>query len=102
MRTRDRRSVPLSLIPLLALASGSLAGTVSSDKKDPDLLEAFAIGQQGRVIILPVTIEGKDYPFVFDTGSSHVLYDTTLKPYLGKALSVEKAATAGGGPTGSR
>jgi hypothetical protein len=56
------------------------------------VLETFAIDREGGPFLVPVTIQGKTYPFVLDTGSSCAIFDQKLRPLLGKAAG-EKVAT---------
>lgn len=41
-------------------------------------------------ILLPVTIEGKNYSFQFDTGSTFTVFDNSLEHLLGKPLQIEQ------------
>jgi hypothetical protein len=52
---------------------------------------------EGRLAIVQVTIDGKQYPFIVDTGASHVVFCTSLRHLLpDEPISTEKAWTAGG------
>ncbi len=48
------------------------------------------------MILLPVKLAGKEYPFVLDTGASVNFYDSTLKPLLGDPLYSQAIDTACG------
>jgi hypothetical protein len=61
------------------------------------VLERFAVACAGDPLIVPVTIQGKAYPFVVDTGCSKTVYDTSLKSLLGPAVGKVEFQT----PTGS-
>jgi predicted aspartyl protease len=39
-------------------------------------------------VLLPVTIEGKSYSFLFDTGSTFTVFDKSLEHLLGKPLQI--------------
>jgi hypothetical protein len=60
------------------------------------VLETFAIDREGGPILIPVTIQGKAYPFVVDTGASLSTFDLRLRPLLGKAAGEETVVTPGG------
>jgi hypothetical protein len=47
------------------------------------LPQQFRVATGGDPLIVPVTILGKQYSFVVDTGCSHTLYDTSMKHLLG-------------------
>jgi hypothetical protein len=59
------------------------------------VLERFPIARDGCPLIVPVTIRGKDYPFLLDTGADVVVCDTSLRPLLGAPLGKVKCTTAG-------
>jgi hypothetical protein len=76
------------LLPLLPLASASPAGD--------DVLEEFDIGRDAGPIVVPVTIQGKRYPFVVDTASSHSVFDTSLRPCLCNPVKAQHILTPAG------
>jgi predicted aspartyl protease len=41
-------------------------------------------------VLLPVTIEGKSYSFLFDTGSTFTVFDKSLEHLLGKPLQIRQ------------
>ncbi|MGH7223051.1 MAG: hypothetical protein ACRELF_07475, partial [Gemmataceae bacterium] len=46
----------------------------------------FKVATDGGPLLLPVTIQGKDYPFLMKTGSSRTIYGVRLRPLLGKTI----------------
>jgi hypothetical protein len=53
-------------------------------------------GEVPSVVCVPVTVEGRDYSFVIDTGSSVTVYDSCFLPYLGKPVDVDCANMGAG------
>ncbi len=47
------------------------------------------------LLLLPVTIRNRIYNFVVDTGSSHTIYDASLRPLLGQQVRSAKALMLG-------
>src|SRR5262245_19042282 len=62
----------------------------------PDTVEEFDIGTDEGPIIVPVTIAGKKYPFLLDTGATHVGYDRSLRPQLGQSVESRTLNTPAG------
>jgi hypothetical protein len=52
---------------------------------DGGVLERFTISGDGDPLIVPVTIKGRQYPFMVDTGASRTIYDTSLRHLLGSS-----------------
>jgi hypothetical protein len=61
-----------------------------------DVLEEFEIGTDEGPILLPVTIAGKQYPFLLDTGCAHYGYDRSLKNLMGKEVEKRTLRTPAG------
>jgi hypothetical protein len=80
---------------LLALASNVLvltglparpAAPVLPEQLSPartEVLEQFKVAGDGDYLIVPVTINGKQYPFMVDTGCGTTTYDVSLRPLMG-------------------
>lgn len=47
-----------------------------------DVIESFTVDVNGGLLIIPVTINGKEHPFAVDTGSTVAVFDSRLKPVL--------------------
>jgi hypothetical protein len=58
------------------------------------VVEWFSIANDGDAILLPVTIRGKEYAFLWDTGASSNFFDESLKSLLGKRLGQAKLETS--------
>lgn len=50
------------------------------------VLDRFSFCPTNRGIFLPVSVQGKDYLFLLDTGSSWMVYDKTFRSLLGPAI----------------
>jgi hypothetical protein len=50
------------------------------------VLERFPVAGDGDLLIVPVTIQGKQYPFCVDTGCTQTAFDTSLIPLLGPRI----------------
>ena len=55
----------------------------------------FPIGGGSGAILIPVKIGGQKYSFLLDTGSSHTIFDTSLRDKLGKPRRIIKTPTSG-------
>lgn len=60
------------------LAAENPAWSIASES-----LEEFTVGQGGRPLLIPVTLDGRNFPFLVDTGTSKTILDTSLESYLG-------------------
>ena len=69
--------------PLRAVESRYQSGIRESFKFDPD----------DGPILVPVRVAGRDYPFILDTGCTASVFDTSLKPHLGKRVGSAKMET---------
>jgi hypothetical protein len=78
------------LVFLLALPEMGLAVAPPSLG---NVLEEFAFSREGGPIIVPVTIRGKSYPFIVDTGCTVSVLDESLRPMLGRAAESVDADT---------
>jgi len=86
----------LSLFVLL-LAGGCVEVPKSASDRPTDqkVLAEFKIAKGGDLILLPVRFKDKEYLFCLDTGSSHTVFDTSLKHELGDAKRIERMITLG-------
>lgn len=70
---------------LVPLGSRNTAACAEPDATQKDnVLAEFDVGAQSDLLIVPVTIDGREYPFVLDTGSTFCVVDATLHPLLQK------------------
>jgi hypothetical protein len=99
-RKYSRRSVGLTL--WLVLLVGSIPISCCAEPVRPAQqvnaaapLEEFPIAPEDD-LLLPVTLAGKDYLFMLDTGSSINMYDTSLRSLLGPPLGQANASGAAG------
>lgn len=77
----------LAAVLLIAAAPFRSMGEEPSPGIDPSLIiEQFDIYNDGDQPLVPVAAFGETRMFAFDTGSSHMAYDKSLRPFLGKPL----------------
>jgi hypothetical protein len=91
---------PLTCLTVLAgalLLGAAVAQPPPPPARDSAVLERFPIARDASLVIVPVTVKGKDYPFVLDTGCTGTVYDTSLKPLLGAPQGHVQARAAAGG-----
>ncbi|HXT58854.1 MAG TPA: PDZ domain-containing protein [Pirellulales bacterium] len=70
---------------LIAAAPARLHAEEPAQGIDPSLIiEQFDVFNDGDLLLVPVTAFGKTRTFVFDTGCAIMLYDKSLRPFLGK------------------
>ena len=56
----------------------------------------FSIATEGRLILLPVRLEGQDYKFMLDTGACRSAFDIRFADELGKPKGLRTLLTAAG------
>jgi hypothetical protein len=56
----------------------------------PEVLAEFTIPDVENGILLPVTFQGRDYQFLLDTGTTHIIIDDSFKDKLGKRFGWPK------------
>jgi hypothetical protein len=86
------------LVFCVLFVTGARSEELKSNPDEPaaqKILAEFRIGKAGDPILLPVTFEGKEHLFLFDTGSSLMLFDISFKHQLGVAKKNVIAKTAG-------
>jgi hypothetical protein len=77
-----RCRVLLVLVFVALIPSSPAAGP----PHDEAILERFTIAGDGDHLIVPVTIKGRSYPFILDTGCTWTIYDKSLRHLLGTRL----------------
>jgi predicted aspartyl protease len=88
-----------------ALAASLLLGTLACaddlfDEHDvPRLQGQFTIGKHGRLILLPVTIAGKQHDFMLDTGACRTGIDVMLRDTVGRPRGRQVLQTPAGQTT---
>jgi hypothetical protein len=73
------RTIGAQRLQILAL----LLAAVSSDQlgasaEDPNIVERFKVETDGNALLVPVTVSGKEYLFLVDTGTTVTQFDRTL------------------------
>ena len=81
-----RKVIIKLLLPVLVFTGLSVTVGISAEPEPvaPKLLARFEIPKDGQMIVLPVTMDGKSYPFLVDTGSAYNTFDESLVSLLGK------------------
>lgn len=60
------------------------------------LIERFSVGKYGRLMLLPLKFQGKQYSFLVDTGAPITLFDRSLKNRLGEVIRTIRVRTQNG------
>ena len=79
MKIRSSTKIFILMFVLLFAPRVICAESVLFEAKLEETMEA---------VLLPVTIEGKSYSFLFDTGSTFTVFDKSLEHLLGKPLQI--------------
>jgi predicted aspartyl protease len=80
---------------LLAHSYANESKNTSYGSAEQKTLAEFKITKNGGPILLPITFIDKELLFLLDTGSSHTVYDVSIKHELGKVKRIENALTFG-------
>ncbi len=91
-------SAPVRLSCLAALLTLPLSVSAAAPPM-ANVLAEFVVARDGEPIVIPVTIQGKSYPFLVDTGATRSYFDQKLRPLLGKGVPGGVMTTTGGGDT---
>jgi Aspartyl protease len=89
-------------LALLTFAAIAVAGQFALGQllhhsvKDSNVIEEFDISVSRKLILVPVKLGGKNYQFAVDTGSSHMIYDSSLKSQLGPVREIASMRTPSG------
>lgn len=78
---RQRHHPALLLLPVAALICGLFA---AASARGAAPIGEFAIGRDGRFIVLPVEVAGQKISCLVDTGASLSAFDVSLKAFLGE------------------
>ena len=77
------------LVGFTLLVPGLLA-----DPPSEEVLECFTVYGDSDGLIVPVTIKGKNYSFLVDTGATGTMYDISLRPLMGARSESQSVETA--------
>jgi hypothetical protein len=83
----DMRKINLTIILALIFGSPLFSGCQSLEPKPtapPEVLAEFEYSGDTGHIILPITFQGQEYPFVLDTAGTDTAFDDSFKDKLGK------------------
>lgn len=96
MRESFLRFAMIKVLVLAVLVGSMAAQDTPLAVTGPGVLTQFEIAKGGAAIVVPVTLRDKEYAFLLDTGATHSLYDTSLKPFLGEVVKTQDVITQGG------
>lgn len=85
-----------SLAAVLTAATGASADPPPQPPVPEAALEKFTLPKGGMLLLVPVELKGKTYPFALDTGCSGCVYDSSLAPHLGEPISTQEVRTTDG------
>ena len=76
---------------LLITAALLLAPSPSASAADAadEVIAEFDVARGGDPIVVPVSVRGREYPFIVDTGASGWFFDDALRHLLGPAIGRE-------------
>ena len=69
--------------------------TPGQERTDEEL-ESFSIGKNAEAVIIPVTIGGRSYSFLVDSGASFTVFDSSLSSELGNEVERQIISTPAG------
>ncbi len=90
-----RRAVGLLALMLMIVPSVHGAGE-PENRNGLSLHGEFAIGKEGRLILIPVELDGQVYRFLLDTGACRSGFDTSLRDALGEQQGTQWLQTPAG------
>ncbi len=88
--------ITILVLTLLALLAIQITVVAKKNLKQSNILAEISFPKDEGAIFLPVTLAGKKYMFILDTGATHNAYDSSLKKYLGSPLGGGDVGTASG------
>lgn len=88
-------SLLAAVLPLLC-STATLGQDRAPAIQPADIIEQFEIDPDDELLVVPVTIDGRVYPFILDTGTTWNAYDTTLKRHLGPSQEIVRVTTPSG------
>lgn len=91
------RRLPICIL-LIVLVTEPARAVYDDQWPDAKLvLQQFDVFADGDALLVPVTIRGQDYPFMLDTGTDGILYDTSPGHVLGQRIETALRITSPGG-----
>ncbi len=85
---RQARSATAVCMLVVWTQSFSLLGASEPDEtaSKPATRQSFKFDLDNGLVFVPVRIGAKEYQFVLDTGCTGIVFDTSLRPYLGQRI----------------
>lgn len=90
-----RVQVAKVIIASMALATLAAAPAVSLEIPNEPLV-SFTVGQGGRPLLAPMTLNGQSLLFLIDTGAARTVVDSALQTHLGPACGGTTVRTPAG------
>lgn len=84
------------LLPVWSAPAAPPSTQPASQHAAPKVLAEFDVAKDGESVIVPVRLDGREYPFLLDTAASLTVFDTSLRSKLGPVRKTVQAATASG------
>src|SRR5437762_3413601 len=75
-----------ALILALLLAISPCGSVFANDSPSADVVAEFEVAPEADMILVPVTINDKKYPFCINTGAPTSEFDEILRPMLGSHI----------------
>ena len=91
-----RHQSRFTCIALTLVVGMQLAAVASAAGPDTAVRESFRFDPKEQLLIVPVRVGTKDYPFVVDTGCTGSIFDLSLRPHLGGPVGSERMRTTNG------
>jgi hypothetical protein len=84
-RRQRTRLVREALLITATLLLAPFPSAIAAEAADEGIAE-FDVARGGDPIVVPVSVRGREYPFILDTGSSGWVFDDALRHLLGRAI----------------
>ncbi|WP_425399954.1 aspartyl protease family protein [Aeoliella sp.] len=91
----ETRFAVLLLTSILGLGPLSAQGISNSNASERKSAE-FVVGRDGRPLLVLVSLDGKDFRFIVDTGAGKTAFDRSLRTKLGVLRGEQRLRTSAG------
>jgi hypothetical protein len=99
MQFQGRLAHAAILIVFSLLPTPNALLRAEESRQQSPIRASFKFDPDDRVLLVPVRVGGKEYPFVLDSGCSVSSFDTSLKQHLGKPTRTIDALSSSGSAT---
>lgn len=94
-RVRNCRRAAVVVFTLLI---GTALASAPRAEDGANVLETFHVAKNGDFLLVPVTIDGEDFQFLFDTGTTATILDSVFQKKLGAPRDTARVNGKGGHP----